>query len=323
MKTSIVMAVYNGQKYIKKQLVSIKDQTRQIDEVIIIDDCSTDDSPKIVAKFIEENHLVNWQLKENKRNLGYIGNFKKGLSLATGDIIFLCDQDDVWKLNKIEKMVNILENHQNIYSLAASFEFINQKDEKFNIVNQKNKSNNNLIDFVVDSKLTEIDLKYLLRCNFSQGCTMAIRKKIVKEYLNVFSNTIPHDWALNLIAAVHHGCYYLDEKLIEYRIHNENTIGLDFIEDSVIDEKSKRTKNRLSYLEAELDKTEYILSFNLKIDDYKMCLENKKYLSDRIVYLKEKKILKLCIYFIKGRYKKFGKLKTFLGDLISIFRRMK
>ena len=123
-----------------------------------------------------------------------------------------------------------------------------------------------------------------------------------------------------MIAASHHGCYYLDEKLIEYRIHNDNTIGLDFIEDSILDEKSKRTKNRLTYLEAELNKTEFILNFDLKTADNNMCLENKQYLNNRINYIKEKKVLKLCLYFIKGGYTKFGKLKTFLGDVISVFR---
>ncbi|WRK53129.1 hypothetical protein SD457_23880 [Coprobacillaceae bacterium CR2/5/TPMF4] len=85
-------------------------------------------------------------------------------------------------------------------------------------------------------------MKYLLRCNFSQGCTMAVRKELVEEYLNVFNKSIPHDWALNLIAASHHGCYYLDESLIKYRIHNNNTIGLDFIEDSIFDEKVNELK---------------------------------------------------------------------------------
>lgn len=320
MKISVVMATYDGQKYIKKQLESIKAQTTKIDEVIIIDDCSNDDTVEIVNDFIQNNQLTGWILEENKNNLGYIENFKKGMIQATGDIIFLCDQDDIWKSNKVEIMTNILECNKNMYSLASSFELINQNDEKFNIKEQKNKSNNNLINFIIKSKLTKIDLKYLLRCNFSQGCTMAIRKNLVNEYLSVFNKSIPHDWALNLIAASHHGCYYLDEKLIEYRIHNDNTIGLDFIEDSILDEKSKRTKNRLTYLEAELNKTEFILNFDLKTADNNMCLENKQYLNNRINYIKEKKVLKLCLYFIKGGYTKFGKLKTFLGDVISIFR---
>ena len=219
MKISVVMATYDGQKYIKKQLESIKAQTTKIDEVIIIDDCSNDDTVEIVNDFIQNNQLTGWILEENKNNLGYIENFKKGMIQATGDIIFLCDQDDIWKSNKVEIMTNILECNKNMYSLASSFELINQNDEKFNIKEQKNKSNNNLINFIIKSKLTKIDLKYLLRCNFSQGCTMAIRKNLVNEYLSVFNKSIPHDWALNLIAASHHGCYYLDEKLIEVFIN--------------------------------------------------------------------------------------------------------
>ena len=88
MKISVVMTTYNGQKYIKKQLESIELQTVKIDEVIIIDDCSNDDTVEIVNEFIHNKQLTGWILEENKNNLGYIENFKKGLSQATGDIIF-------------------------------------------------------------------------------------------------------------------------------------------------------------------------------------------------------------------------------------------
>ncbi|WRK53127.1 glycosyltransferase [Coprobacillaceae bacterium CR2/5/TPMF4] len=77
MKISVVMTTYNGQKYIKKQLESIELQTVKIDEVIIIDDCSNDDTVEIVNEFIHNKQLTGWILEENKNNLGYIENFKK------------------------------------------------------------------------------------------------------------------------------------------------------------------------------------------------------------------------------------------------------
>ena len=105
MKVSLVMAVYNGEKYLIEQLDSIRKQTYLIDEVILIDDVSTDNSYELIHQYIDGYKLINWKLIKNENNLGYRKNFKKGLEIVDGDIIFLSDQDDRWHLNKIEVMV--------------------------------------------------------------------------------------------------------------------------------------------------------------------------------------------------------------------------
>lgn len=319
MKLSLIMAVYNGEKYIKKQLDSIYHQTKKIDEIFFIDDCSKDNSVKIINEYIKEKKINNWKLVQNEKNLGYKNNFKKGLSLVSGDIIFLADQDDIWHLDKIEKLLSKIDDR--VLAISSSFEFINQNDEKFTIKENKNKSNNNIIDFKLKEKFTNINLQYLLRCNIAQGCTMAIKKELVNEYLKLSDGHLPHDWDLNLIAATHHGCYFYDEKLIDYRIHDSNTIGLDEVEETYIENKDKRTKNRINYLKSELDNVNYALTLNLMQNDYNMCLKNKEYLNKRIEYLEMGKIFKLCKYFLFGNYRKFGAVKTFLGDIISILRK--
>ena len=318
MKISLIMAVYNGEKYLIKQLQSINNQTNKIDEVILIDDCSKDRSVEIVEEFIKESQLDNWKLIINNENLGYKNNFKKGLSLVSGDIIFLADQDDIWHLDKVEKILTVMND---ILAISSSFDFINQDDQKFQIKQNINKSNNNIIDFKITEKLTKIDLKYLLKSNIAQGCTMAVRKELVKEYLQVTKSKLPHDWDLNLIASIHNGCYFYDEKLIDYRIHDANTIGLDEVDQTFLENKDKRTKDRISYLKSELGNVEYALGLDLTSQDHNMCLRNKKYLNDRIKYIEAKKILKLIKYYISGNYREFGRLKTFLGDIVSIVRK--
>ena len=303
MKISLIMAVYNGEKYLIKQLQSINNQTNKIDEVILIDDCSKDRSVEIVEEFIKENQLDNWKLIINNENLGYKNNFKKGLSLVSGDIIFLADQDDIWHLDKVEKILTVMND--DILAISSSFDFINQDDQNFKIT----------------EKLTKIDLKYLLKSNIAQGCTMAVRKELVKEYLQVTKSKLPHDWDLNLIASIHNGCYFYDEKLIDYRIHDANTIGLDEVDQTFLENKDKRTKDRISYLKSELGNVEYALGLDLTSQDHNMCLRNKKYLNDRIKYIEAKKILKLIKYYISGNYREFGRLKTFLGDIVSIIRK--
>ena len=129
MKVSLVMAVYNGEKYLIEQLDSIRKQTYLIDEVILIDDVSTDNSYELIHQYIDGYKLINWKLIKNENNLGYRKNFKKGLEIVDGDIIFLSDQDDRWHLNKIEVMVEKM-SQSNILSLASSFNFMDQDVSK-------------------------------------------------------------------------------------------------------------------------------------------------------------------------------------------------
>ena len=318
-KISVVMTTYNGQKYLLEQLESLRNQTLKIDEVIIMDDCSKDETPELIRKYIIDNNLSGWKLIENQTNQGWKKNFKLGFDLATGDYIFPCDQDDIWHLDKVEKILTVMND--DILAISSSFDFINQDDQKFQIKQNINKSNNNIIDFKITEKLTKIDLKYLLKSNIAQGCTMAVRKELVKEYLQVTKSKLPHDWDLNLIASIHNGCYFYDEKLIDYRIHDANTIGLDEVDQTFLENKDKRTKDRISYLKSELGNVEYALGLDLTSQDHKMCLRNKKYLNDRIKYIEAKKIFKLVKYYISGNYREFGRLKTFLGDIVSIVRK--
>ena len=86
---SVVIATYNGEKYIVKQLECIRNQTQKPDEVIIVDDRSSDNTLNIVKDYIDQYSLQNWQVYLNDCNLGYKRNFQKGIELATGKFIFL------------------------------------------------------------------------------------------------------------------------------------------------------------------------------------------------------------------------------------------
>jgi glycosyltransferase involved in cell wall biosynthesis len=103
LKISIAMATYNGGKYLREQLESFLAQTRFPDELIITDDCSTDDTLEIIQLFAETApFVVRWE--QNEKNLGYTGNFNHALMRTTGDLVFLSDQDDVWFPEKLAIM---------------------------------------------------------------------------------------------------------------------------------------------------------------------------------------------------------------------------
>ena len=86
---SVVIATYNGEKYIEAQLRSVFMQSKLVDEVLIFDDGSTDGTVESVNRFIAENGCNGWRLIQNKENKGYCKNFLEGAKTAKGDIIFL------------------------------------------------------------------------------------------------------------------------------------------------------------------------------------------------------------------------------------------
>ena len=107
MKISVVMATYNGEKYITEQLDTIRNQTRKIDELVVCDDRSKDNTVSVVKAYIKEHNLEDaWAIHVNERNLGYANNFHRATLMATGDLIFFSDQDDLWREDKIEIMAN-------------------------------------------------------------------------------------------------------------------------------------------------------------------------------------------------------------------------
>jgi len=104
MKTvSVVMATYNGERYLREQIDSILGQTYPVHELIVQDDCSTDGTTAIVRQYAEKHPFV--RLYVNERNVGYNENFRRGVMHATGDLVALSDQDDIWFPQKLERQV--------------------------------------------------------------------------------------------------------------------------------------------------------------------------------------------------------------------------
>ena len=109
---SVVLALYNGSDFIVQQLNSILSQSVPPNEIIIVDDCSTDDSYDL-CKNLNTPASIDMRIYRNSHNLGYSATFTRGLSLSTSDVVFICDQDDVWFSHKIEEHINIHHLSQN------------------------------------------------------------------------------------------------------------------------------------------------------------------------------------------------------------------
>lgn len=207
MTTSVVLTTYNGQKYIMEQLDSLFQQTRMADEVLVLDDKSTDDTVEIVREFIKAHHLKNWEIVVNEKNLGWKQNFVNGFKIAKGDLIFPCDQDDIWKTDKISVMADAMEQNQQIDVLIGKAECFFEKTKA------DTPSKNTMADYfsVLSEKIScrkkkcytneiyseNFDFTYR---NVQQGCKMCIRKTFWNEIKEYWFPQFAHDRILSYYA---------------------------------------------------------------------------------------------------------------------------
>ncbi len=293
---SVAVTTYNGEKYIKEQLSSIMNQIRSADEVIIVDDASTDDTPEIIKNFIEENELTNWRLIENKENLGFIKNYRKALLETQGDVICLCDQDDIWFEDKLETISSVMAQNPPILALNTAFLIIDSNGHEKPASPKKN--NYGLIDKLLKKRLEKISLVSEFHSNISPGCTMAIRKELADSYVRLTNCTLPHDYEMNVMAAAKGGLYFYDATLIKYRIHGDNLIGL---------EPKKAT--RIEIAEERIALSKAIFDYTGKNKLYTVC-------QNRLEALKETSLSKTLKLWLNKSYIKYFPFKERIGDIL-------
>lgn len=240
LKISIAMTTYNGQRFLREQLDSLKNQIRAADEVVICDDASTDDTVLLVRDYIEKNNLSNWKLYENEENIGFAANFCKALSKTTGDVVFLSDQDDIWSEDKLESMTNLFTANPNVLGINTSFEIVGTNGEPSDVYGPRGNQNYGLVTQPLRHPLERITLKTVMRKNISPGCTTAFRRELIDCYVQNTESVSPHDYELNLMAAAKKGLYFYNVPLIQYRIHESNTIGFKKMEKSRIEIAAER-----------------------------------------------------------------------------------
>lgn len=222
-KVSIVLCSYNGEQYLSEQIESILDQSYKDFELIICDDQSSDNSFNIINDFAKKDARI--KAYSNSNNLGYVKNFEKGISFAKGDYIALSDQDDVWALDKIEKLLENIKNHVLIYCNSS-------------FVNSDLKPTGKAMSSKKEMITTDNPLNLCL-LNCVSGHALLFKKELT-PHLFPFPKLVPHDWWIAFIATIHGGIVYLDEPLIKYRIHQDNALALNKNRKSVENKITKR-----------------------------------------------------------------------------------
>lgn len=304
-RVSVVMTTYNGQKYLREQMDSLREQTLPIDEVIIMDDCSTDDTPVLVSAYIAEHSLKGWMLVRNKQNQGWKKNFKSGFDLSTGDYIFPCDQDDIWRIDKIQKMVEVMEGNPQIELLAANYvTFFSEKDtgsgSKLYASRSKSmKADGSLEVFGIDPKWPYIN---------RPGCVFCFTKQFYDSIKDQWDTRYPHDAILWRFARMDHALAILNCPVIDFRRHGDNATS----------EENRTKESRISTFDDYIYFHRVALERVQSEEDRRMLNKGIKFLEERKRFFLSKNIL-IWLKMVVLYHSYYISVRGCLGDLYFVF----
>jgi glycosyltransferase involved in cell wall biosynthesis len=222
-RLSIVLCTYNGAAYLQPQLDSLLAQTVQPDEIVIGDDGSTDATMEILRRFAAcaGESGIDVQLRRNPRNLGYVENFSQGLRCARGELLFLCDQDDVWHPDKLARMVVAFEADPQLWLLHSNARLVDAQGASLHC------SMFDALQLTTQEKQAihaGAAFEVVLRRSFVTGATTALRRELIDLALPVAPAWIHDEW-LAAVAAAAGRLDFIDDSLIDYRQHDTNQIG--------------------------------------------------------------------------------------------------
>lgn len=306
MKTSVVLSAYNGEKYIQEQLESIEKQTISVDEVMIIDDGSTDSTIKICKTFIKTHNLSTWKIICNDKNQGFVHNFIHGAYLSKGDVIFFSDQDDIWVNDRVECFMKYFNSNMNILSLTTTFSRFSEDGRVLDshVVHPNSKKDS----------LIKISLRnYCHFCSYL-GMSMAIRRSLLFKYdfINFEKHISTHDIFFNYVAVINNGLYHLDKVLTKRRSYDSSTSNRN------ISNGIKLCNSKLHYkLLSDIDLKKTFYEMHIAAPYYQKYLKNNmKNEEKRLTYVVSTSI----VDYIKQIVLLFTDLRLeYLKDFVRVF----
>lgn len=217
---SVVLCTYNGSQFLSDQLKSISGQTRKPDELVVVDDCSMDNTLSLLEDFAAHSSFPV-RIYNNPENLGSTKSFERAIGLSHGEIIFLCDQDDVWEENKIEKITNIFKTHPEIGLVFSNADLV---DSDLNPL--KNDLWNTLEIGSKERKILSSSRNYklLFRKTFLTGATVAFHSSFKDTVLPIPREWVHDSW-IALVISAYANFYAVPDLLVKYRQHPNQQIG--------------------------------------------------------------------------------------------------
>ena len=300
MKISICLCTYNAEKYINKLLPSILSQTLTPDIILINDDCSSDSTIKILDSYASSYPKIKWIIKRNKENLGWRKNYQNAISHCPGDLIFLCDQDDIW-------------NKEKIYDMAHSFNFATMdvlcSGYKVSYDNSKAEKVHNKRFF--SGKIKQIKSPHLLADNYP-GCCLCFSSKIIPLFISSLNENAPHDWILWNLAFLRKRLYMLDKPEILFIRHFSSASNSGIKPCSK--EKFEIKFNELKY---KIDFLSHLISLEDK--DHVSTIERKYllWLKNRYDFYSQKKLSSLIKVLLHPFF--FTSFRSLICEILGLF----
>jgi glycosyltransferase involved in cell wall biosynthesis len=209
---SVVLPTYNGEKFLRPAIVSVLNQTLRDFELIIIDDASTDSTPKILAEILADSKDERLVFLKNDRNLGIAGATNKGWAAARGEFVAMQDHDDISLPHRLQRQVDFLKSHPEIALIGSAATRIDDQGGTWD---------------TVEEPQDDLNLKWelLFRCRF-RHMTLMIRRNAMEEvggYREDTSLRFATDYDMLSRAAKRHGVANLAEPLVLWRRHGSAT----------------------------------------------------------------------------------------------------
>ncbi len=216
---SVVLCLYNGERFITEQLDSLRCQSYGEIEVVVADDGSTDNGVAVIEAYIASHRLETWKVIRNRENKGYAKNFLDTCGETTGSVIFFSDQDDIWEPDKIERMMDVLREHPELQVLSSD-----------------------LAPFTVEKGAAELDRAYLEKMKNNgeleifgtadafhvgrSGCTMCIRRQFYDDIISYWRTGWGHDEFVWKMSCVTRGCGVIHIVTTHRRMHSGNATNI-------------------------------------------------------------------------------------------------
>lgn len=216
---SVAMCTYNGSLYLPDQLASIASQTVLPDEMIVCDDSSTDETVQLVNSFAKRAPFPV-RLIHNAQKLGPAKNFEKAIGCCEGDIIVLCDQDDIWYPTKVRKLLDYFGSNPDALYVFSDAELVDSNGQ------QTGQTLWNAIGLTNWRGLASgrRQVQSLLYDNYITGAGMAVRASLAHHALPVASGWM-HDYWLGLIGSALSRGVPIPDRLFKYRRHAAQVCG--------------------------------------------------------------------------------------------------
>jgi glycosyltransferase involved in cell wall biosynthesis len=210
MKASVCMAVYNGSEFLRPQIESILAQLRPFDELVVVDDASQDGSYSILEGIKD----VRLRLHRNDSNAGVLRTFERALKLASGDILFLSDQDDIWLADKLALAMQVFGSRPQVTMVASDVRLI---DEEGRTINES--------FYATRGRFRGGPVHNLIK-NKHLGCTLSFRRTMLEIFLPIPPDVPMHDIWFGVLNSLYGRTHFIDRPLVAYRRHGTNASPL-------------------------------------------------------------------------------------------------